>query len=135
MIPQVQDDLRHGFTLDTLPSYTLGLRTGSERVLGRVDGLEAMKQAIYLILSVERYDYLIHSWNYGVELQDLYGMPTSYCIPEIERRIREALLQDDRITAVDGFSFSVERGKIHTTFTVATNYGAVEAERTVETGV
>ena len=99
MIPQVQDDLRHGFTLDTLPSYTLGLRTGSERVLGRVDGLEAMKQAVYLILSVERYDYLIHSWNYGVELQDLYGMPTSYCIPEIERRIREALLQDDRWTA------------------------------------
>ena len=39
MIPQVQDDLRHGFTLDTLPSYTLGLRTGLERVLGRVDGV------------------------------------------------------------------------------------------------
>ena len=28
-----------------------------------------------------------------------------YCIPEIERRIREALLQDDRITAVENFQF------------------------------
>lgn len=135
MTPQVQDDLRNGFTIETLPSYTLGLRTASERVLGRVDGLEAMRQAIYLILSVERYDYLIHSWNYGVELRDLYGMPTSYCIPEIERRIREALLQDDRISAVDGFSFEEDRGKIHATFTVTTDYGAVEAERTVDIGV
>ena len=35
-------------------------------------------------------------------------MPVEYCVVEIERRISEALLQDNRITAVHGFEFDTE---------------------------
>ena len=92
-----------------------------------IDGLEAVKQAIYLILSIERYDYIIYSWNYGVELKNLFGKPLSYVLPEIKRRVTEALLQDQRIKGVDNFSFETKRGIVYASFTVHTIYGNVES--------
>ena len=77
-------------------------------ILGFVDSLKAMEQAIYKIIRTERYTYIIYSWNYGIELEDLFGMPVEYCVVELERRISEALLQDNRITAVNGFEFDTE---------------------------
>ena len=91
-----------------------------------------MIQAIYLILNIERYEHLIYSWNYGIELADLFGQPISFCIPEIKRRITEALMQDSRITGVDEFNFEHKRGKVFTTFTVHTIFGDIEAEKVVE---
>ena len=67
-----------------------------------------MEQAIYKIIRTELYKYIIYSWNYGIELEDLFGMPVEYCVVELERRISEALLQDNRITAVNGFEFDTE---------------------------
>lgn len=32
-----------------------------------------MKQAIYKILQTERFEYLIYSWNYGIELNAVVG--------------------------------------------------------------
>lgn len=130
MIPQIQDDLKQGFTLKEIPSKTFQMQqTG--KIVGKIDRIQAMEQAIYLILSVERYAYLIHSWNYGVELRDLFGQPTSYCLPEIKRRITEALLQDDRIEEVYDFAFEVERGRVKTTFRVKTIFGEIKAEKEV----
>ena len=77
-------------------------------ILGFVDSLKAMEQAIYKIIRTERYKYIIYSWNYGIELEDLFGMPVEYCVVELERRISEALLQDNRIKAVHGFEFDTE---------------------------
>lgn len=90
-----------------------------------------MKQAIYLILRTERYQHVIFSWNYGIELEDLFGMPISWVIPEVKRRITEALLQDTRITAVGDFRFEHSKNKIHTTFTVQTIFGNIQAEKVV----
>ncbi len=102
------------------------------RISGECDGVEAVKQAIYNILNTERYQYIIYSWNYGVELKDLFGMPVDYVAAEAERRITEALLQDDRITAVDNFEFEEGRKKLSITFTVHTKYGDVQGEKEVE---
>ena len=67
-----------------------------------------------------------------MELHDLIGKDPEYCIPEIERRIREALLQDDRITAVENFQFEVNKKKVLTTFTVFSIYGNINVEKVVE---
>lgn len=131
MIPAVNDDLQKDFEIEEETSYTYKLNLDKSIIAGFVDELEAMKQAIYLILNIERYKYLIYSWNYGIELNDLFGQPTSFVLPELKRRITEALLQDTRITGVNNFSFEVNRGKVHATFTVSTIYGNVEAERVV----
>ncbi|RKJ76112.1 DUF2634 domain-containing protein [Butyricicoccus sp. 1XD8-22] len=75
---------------------------------------------------------MIYSWNYGIELADLFGMLVSYVCPELERRIIEALTQDSRIQSVTDFTFeSPKRNVLHTTFTVHTIFGDFQAERTV----
>lgn len=123
MIPQTGDDLRQDFVFTTLPSRTLKMDHDYHTITGTIDELQAVEQAVFLILTTERYQWLIFSWNYGVELQNLIGKDPEYCIPEIERRIKEALLQDDRITAVENFEFELNKRKVLTTFTVISIYG------------
>lgn len=57
------------------------------RFLGKTDGTEAVKQAVLKILNTERYGYEIYTWDYGVELQDLYGQPMPYVLSELEDRL------------------------------------------------
>ena len=47
--------------------------------------LVAVKQAVYKIIMTERYQYIMYSWNYGVELLDLFGEPVTYVCPELKR--------------------------------------------------
>lgn len=131
MIPAGNDELKQDFSFATLPSNTFKIHPTEEVIAGNVDQLEAVKQAVYLILSVERYQHLIYSWDYGAELADLMGQPVSFCLSEIKRKISEALLQDDRITAVDHFAFEVQKGRVHTTFRVTTIFGTIETEKAV----
>jgi len=131
MIPKTNDDLVQDFEYQEQPTKTFKLNIVNQTITGYADNLEAMKQAIYLILNVERYENLIYSWNYGVELQDLFGKEINYVLPELKRRITEALLQDPRITSVDGFEFENLKGKVNVGFSVTTIYGAVEIEKVV----
>ena len=132
MIPQVQDDIRQDFTFEALPSKTFKLNHNNLTVTGTIDQIQAVEQAVFLILNVERYQWLILSWNYGVELHNLIGKDPEYCLPEIERRVREALLQDDRITAVQDFQFEINKKQVLTTFTVVSIFGEINVEKVVE---
>lgn len=111
------------FAVTTQPGYTHKLDIAQDHVHGMTDGRDALYQAIYLILNVERYAYPIYSWNYGAELTDLIGKSKDYAISEIKRRVTEALEQDDRIIRVDDWSFEAGRNWIHATFTAYTIYG------------
>ena len=113
------------------PSKTFKLNIEKNRVDGICDDVEALKQTIFLILNTERYQHLIYSWNYGVELNDLIGEPISDVIPELERRITEALIQDDRIENIDNFEFQNIKGKVQCRFSVHTKYGNIKAEKVV----
>ena len=132
MIPQVQDDIRQDFTFEALPSKTFRLNHNNLTVTGTIDQIQAVEQAVFLILNVERYQWLIFSWNYGVELHNLIGKDPEYCLPEIERRGREALLQDDRITTVQDFQFEINKKQVLTTFTVVSIFGEINVEKVVE---
>lgn len=127
MIPTTDTDLLT-LEIEQQPGLTYALDIENNRIRGTVDGLDSVRQAVYLMLNTERYRYLIHSWNYGVELQNLIGQDPSYAYPEIKRCIQEALLQDDRITAVDDFEFESRGKKVHVTFTVHSIYGNTETE-------
>jgi len=131
LIPKVNDDLQSDFEYEELPSKTFKFNISDQVITGNTDELEAMKQAIYLILNIERYENLIYSWNYGIELQDLFGKELNYVLPELKRRITEALLQDSRITNVTNFNFERSGKKVHVTFTAVTIFGEVQAERVV----
>lgn len=132
MIPSASGFLATDFETTEQPTYTYKMNLDTERVRGYVDEIEAMKQAIYKILLTERYRYIIYSWNYGIELEDLFGESVTYVCPELERRITEALLWDTRIESVDNFEFDFpKRHVVHVSFTAHTIFGDVEAEREV----
>lgn len=115
----------HDFKCSLDISYTKKYSKSVTTCNSYIDELDAVKQAIYLILSTERYEFPIYSWDYGVELIDLYGKPMPYVMSELPRRITEALTQDNRIDDVIDFEFEKNGKKLHTTFTVVTNAGNV----------
>ena len=132
MIPSTAGFLNQDFEIEEQPSLTYKMDMDNNVVRGYTDELGAVKQAIYKIIMTERYQYIMYSWNYGIELMDLYGAPVTYVCPELKRRISEALLWDDRIQSVDGFEFDFpQKGIVHVTFTAHTLFGDVQAEREV----
>lgn len=133
MIPSTVGFLDQDFEIVEQPSLTYKMDLNGDSVRGVVDEAEAMKQSIFRILNTERYQYIIYPWYYGIETIDLYGEPVTYVCPELERRIKEALLTDTRITGVSDFEFDLEmKGAVHAAFTVNTIYGQIKADKGVK---
>lgn len=128
MIPKFEEDFKRDFTTLQMPSKEYGLQIEKAVVNGHVDGLEAMKQVVYKILMTERYEYLIYSWNYGIELRDLFGQPINYAYVEAKARIKEALLADERILDVTDFSMTKDKGTLSIRFLVTSTEGNFESE-------
>ena len=117
---------------EEMPSYTYAINKENARISGYVDEQTAMEQAIYKILSTERYENAIYSSDYGIELQDLYGQDIEWVIPELELRIKDALMADERIMDVNNFEFDIPKKRVvHVSFTVETTKGTIEIEKEV----
>lgn len=87
MIPAGSSVADFDFEVEQQPTYTYNLRFDTDGMGGFNDGMVAMRQAVYKILLTERYQYAIYSWNYGVELADLFGQPLPFVYSEIKRRM------------------------------------------------
>lgn len=134
LTPEIEESVldEEEYELTTYPTKTYYMNLEEGRIQGFADDLESIRQVIFLVLNTERSTYLAFSDDYGVELEDLVGMPMSYVMAEAERRITEALTWDSRIESVDEFEFLVDGHDIHVTFTVHTEFGDIEAESEVE---
>lgn len=109
------------------PSRTYKLNTIKGEISGFVDGTEAVKQAVLLALNTERYKHCIYSWNYGSEVNSTIGEDFQLAQSNVKRYIKEALLQDERITDVDGFEFDYgEHNTMMVRFTVYSIFGEIE---------
>lgn len=132
MIPSTSGFLTTELEIGRQPSKTYKMDLEGNTTRGYTDGLEAMKQAVFKILNTERFAYSMYSWNYGIETMDLYGEPVSWVCPELERRITEALVQDDRVEKVTDFDFDLSmKGVVHANFVVHTIFGEIQEERVV----
>jgi hypothetical protein len=91
-----------------------------------VDELKVVRQAVAKMLSTEKNRYPVYSENYGLETADLLssGMSPDYICAELQRRICEVLLSDERITAVDDFGFDVSKNAVTVSFSVKTVFSA-----------
>lgn len=129
MIPSMNNLLTTELEVESQPSKNYKMHIQDDAINGTCDGLDTMAQVIYKILNTERYKYPIYSWNFGVEFSDLMGEPVSFVCAEIERRITEALTQDDRIESVSDFEFDTsKKHEVVCTFIVHTIFGDVETE-------
>lgn len=108
----------------TSNTYKLDLVRG--RIYGKVDEQEAMLQAIEKIFNTERFTYEIYSGNYGIELESLIGQNFDFVSASIEKRISEALLEDDRILQLQDFTVAQRDSEsLEVSGTVITVYGNI----------
>jgi len=114
------------------PTRTFKINLDAGHVGGFIDNTEAMKQAIYKILQTERFQYLIYSWNYGIELTAVVGKSYPVFASEIKRVVREALLADSRITDITDFEVAqINKRTASVKFTAETVFGEIFIEREV----
>lgn len=106
------------------PTKTWVIDKDSGRIAGIDEGIDAMSQAVDIILSTQRYKWQIYTANFGVELEDLPGNDRAYIEAELPRRVEDALSVDDRIESVSDFVFSEqESGSLFCYFNVSTVFG------------
>ena len=113
---------------EQMTSYTYNINRNTNRISGYIDDKDAIIQAIYLILQTERYESMIYNWYYGVEFDGLIGKQRDYVTSELQRVIREALTEDDRIIEVSDFEITYTEDNALIVFLVETNIGDITVE-------
>lgn len=112
------------------PSKTY--RINGNRATGVIDGIDAVKQAVGKILQTERFRYLIYSWDYGVELQGLFGKDIEYVVADLKRIFEEALLQNLHVKEIANFECEqLSSSELQVQFTVMSEYGEFEVDEEV----
>lgn len=108
----------------TLPSLTYEVING--RIIGKIDGSLAMRQAIEKILLTDGFVWEIYSDQYGNDLSELIGKELPYVKAELGRMIEEALKGDDRVddVAINDIQ-QTERDTLLANVTVSTMYGNI----------
>lgn len=109
-------------------SKTYYINFDERKIQSEIDGLEAVKQAVYMILNTEKESYVIYPFDYGISLEKYIGKPHDYVIADIGREIKESLLKDSRILNVENFEYIEDGNKLTVKFTVITIYGELEEE-------
>ena len=123
-------DILQDIDLELLPSKTY--RLVGNRILGTVDGPEAIKQAVDKILRTERYVYLIYNGDYGVELERFIGENFDFIKADLERTIEDALTADDRISGISDFEMEqTATNALGCKFTVNTIEGSYNQQQEV----
>lgn len=128
LIPNT-NDFNAEFETEQLRDKTYKINLEENRIIGMIDDLEAVSQSVYKILHTERFSSLLYSWDYGVEFQNLIGKDYEFILGDLQRRIEEALFQDDRIKSVENFKINRhEKDSIVASFIVISKYGIVPTE-------
>lgn len=109
----------------TQPSRTWYINKETNRIQGECDNWQAVRQAVEVILNVERYKWQIYSPYSGMEWRGLIGQDAGYVASEIQRRVREALMMDDRVLGISKYSYTIDGDIIRASLTVNTVYGDV----------
>ncbi len=109
----------------TSRTYRLDPERG--RIAGIVDGTDAVRQFVYKALSTERFAHAIYSGAFGHEIAP--GLDRNIAVAELPRWVEEALLQDDRITAIRDMELSAEGDQMNVRFTVVSVFGEWEERR------
>ncbi|GAA0378980.1 DUF2634 domain-containing protein [Bacillus horti] len=117
------------------PSLTWKLDLAAKKITGRTDNLDAIKQAVFKVLQTRRFEHLIYSSDYGHELDLLIGDSPLLVQSEMNRLLREAIEQDDRIESVENVQTSVQGENVTVRCTVVTQYGDFDIEQEVERNV
>ena len=91
------------------PSCTYLLDIDNGRIVGKIDGIEAVNQAIRKAIITPRFKCLIYDNQYGSEIEDAIitkSATKNYMEAAIEGFIKDALLPDTRILSLYDFKMT-----------------------------
>lgn len=126
VLPESSLPLEGSVEVVSHPSLTWYIDRKTGRIAGTCDGYDAVKQAVEIILNVERYRWQIYQPTSGMQWEGLIGQDTGYVASELQRRLQDALLADDRVTGLDNYTYSATGQTMTVSFTVRTIYGDIE---------
>ena len=132
VLPTANLDLATGVTFQKQPSLTWFLDQASGRIRGTVDNLEAVRQAVEIILHVERFRWQLYRPYSGLQWEGLVGQSPHYVASEVRRRMEEALQMDDRVLGISAFSYTTQADMFTASITVSTVYGEIQTQTEVQ---
>lgn len=115
---------------ESQPDLTWWRDPDTNRIVGTADGHKAVAQAVEVMLLVERFRWQIYKPFFGMQWEGLLGNNPGYVAAELQRRIREAVTIDDRVTGISDFSYTISGDTMTAQVTVDTVYGPLN--QTVE---
>lgn len=116
------------------PSLTYRLDLDRGRIVGMVDGLEAVNQAIRKHLNTPRFRCLIYNNQYGSEIKETIiagDASPEYTEAEMPRIVRDALSIDSRVLNIHDFSFSFDGEEARIRFGASTIFGETIIEEVI----
>lgn len=126
-LPQSDIDLSKGVVFRDQPSLTWIADPVTHRLRGRGDNYEAVRQAVEVIVNVERFHWQIYSPNFGTDFTGLLGNEPGFVASELQRRLSDAFLPDSRLLGISDFAYEFENGVLTAAVTVNTVFGSVKA--------
>ena len=132
MLPQSNIDLANGIVFQDQPSLTWIADPVTHRLRGRGDGWEAVRQAVEIIVNVERFKWQIYTPNFGADYDGLLGNEAGFVASELQRRLEDAFLPDSRLLGMKDFTWSARDTSLAASFTVLTVFGDVPGSLEVE---
>lgn len=131
MIPMPVETVKEA---EEFPSLTYRLDIDAGRIVGKVDGLQAVKQAIRKAIVTPRFKCLIYDDQYGCEIVDAVtanDAPREYVEAVAEEFIKDALRPDTRILGVSNFQLEFLGDSVFISFSASTIFGAVDIEEVI----
>lgn len=110
-------------TFQQQPGRTWYIDKTTNRIRGECDDWLAVRQAVEIILNVERFRWQIYRPYSGMQWEGLIGQDPGYVASELQRRITEALTMDDRVRGISNFTYTVTGDQLSASLTVNTVFG------------
>ena len=119
---------------EELPSKTYRLDFERKRIYGKIDGIEAVRQAIKKALLTPRFACLIYDNQYGSEIEDAIiakDASREYTEAAAEGFVKDAMLSDTRVLSINNFSIEFEDDEARIRLTADTIFGETEIEEVI----
>ena len=125
VLPTSSINITGGVNFQNQPSLSWYINKETNRIEGTVNGQAAVRQAVEIILNVERFRWQIYRPYSGREWDGLIGQDPGYVGAELQRRVINALTVDDRVTGISDYDYTVDGSSLSAVFTVNTVYGSI----------
>lgn len=121
-------------TAEELPSKTYKLDLEKGRIMGFVDGQEAVQQAIKKALITPRFKCLIYDNQYGSEIEEAVttnDATREYIRSVVPGFVEDCLKPDKRVLGVSNFNFEFRDDGAYISFVADTIFGKVSIKEVV----